>query len=537
VKQLKKRVWNLYRVSTKKQVNVDDDIPSQRKACHRFVDSKPDWEITNELYEKGISGWKKKADERDEVVEIKEAAINKEFDVLLVFMDDRIGRRDEETPFVVEFLINQGIEVWSVKDGQIKIDQHIDKLINYIRFWKAAGESENTSSRVKEYKANYAEEGYFQGGPATYGYKLVISDIPHLKKKDVFYKKEVPDEYESEIVKMIYDLYVNRHYGFRKIVDYLNSNGYRSRENNLFGVSTVQRMLQNPIYIGKKKYKSFRGKDGDTMPYKEELRIISDELFEAAQNLRKKRSDALKTDEKKGVPMSGQLMFSGLAFCEVCQSRLQGSYNYRETKKKKNPDEVYKRVEYRYRCPANKGTFNHEQNIWGARKYDKIIINQIKEIIRNMDLSIFIDKSIDKKKKGLSIKEMQLKNINKERDDYKKQLDKLNSEIAKSLFGESSFTPDQLSTAIRGIQDKFDEASEMIDYIEKELSQEKENYSDVRNMVEELKNWEEKFDAADNDLKKVMLSRVINKVYFGRDRVNIEFNDYIEDVLSLIEKS
>lgn len=97
---------------------------------------------------------------------------------------------------------------------------------------------------------------------------------------------------------------------------------------------------------------------------------------------------------------------------------------------------------------------------------------------------------------------MQLKNINKERDDYKKQLDKLNSEIAKSLFGESSFTPDQLSTAIRGIQDKFDEASEMIDYIEKELSQEKENYSDVRNMVEELKNWEEKFDAADNDLKK-----------------------------------
>lgn len=34
-----------------------------------------------------------------------------------------------------------------------------------------------------------------------------------------------------------------------------------------------------------------------------------------------------------------------------------------------------------------------------------------------------------------------------------------------------------------------------------------------------------------------MLSRVINKVYFGRDRVNIEFNDYIEDVLSLIEKS
>ena len=534
---LKKRVWNLYRVSSKKQVGIDDDIPMQRKECHRFVELHPDWEITNELYEKGISGWKKKADERDELVEIREAAINKKFDILLVFMNDRIGRRDEETPFVVQFLIEQGIEVWSVKEGQTKIEQHVDKLLNYIRFWQAAGESEKTSLRVKTNKANLAEEGYFQGGPATYGYKLVVSDIPHLKKKDVFYKKEVPDEYESEIVKLVFDLYVNRHYGYRKICDFLNLNGYKNRDNTLFGVSTISRMLQNSIYIGRKRYQSYRGKKGDTQPYKEELRIISDDLFEGEQAIKKQRREALNTDDKKGVPGSGKLMFSGLAFCEVCGIRLSGNYNYRETPKKGKPDEVYKRVEYRYRCPANKGTYNHEQNIWGARKYDKIIISQLKEIIRNMDLSVFIDKSIDKKKQVVNSKEKLLKNLEKEKGNYKKQLDKLNSEIAKSLFGESSFTPERLSSAINGIQEKYDEAVSNIQTVESELNQEKENYSDVRNMVEELKNWEEKFDEADNDLRKVMLSRVINKVYFGRDRVNIEFNDYIEEVLCLIEKS
>lgn len=534
---MKKRVWILYRVSSKRQVNVDDDIPMQRKECRRFAEGFSDWIITNELYEKGISGWKKRADERDELVEIREAAIEKEFDVLLVFMLDRIGRKDDETPFVVQFLIEQGIEVWSVKEGQTKIEQHVDKLLNYIRFWQAAGESDKTSIRVKTNKANLAEEGYFQGGPAIYGYKLVLSDTPHLKKKDVYYKKLVADEYEADIVKLIFELYVNRHYGYRKIVDYLNSNGYRSRDNVLFGVSTIQRILENPIYIGKKRYKSFRGKDGDTQPYKEELHIVPDELFEKAQEIKKKRRDALKTDTKKGIPMSGQLMFSGLAFCEVCGTRLSGSYNYRETEKKGKPDEVYKRVEYRYRCPANKGTYNHEQNIWGARKYDKIIMNHIKEMMRNMDLSVFIDRSIDKKKQGVTTKEKLLKTIKKEEENYKKQLDKLNSEIANALVGESSFTPEQLSVAIRGIQQKVDDVTNTIQTIESELLQEKENYSDVRNMVEELKNWEEKFDLADNDLKKVMLSRVINKVYFGRNRVNVEFNDYIEEVINLIEKS
>ena len=38
--------------------------------------------------------------------------------VLLVYMFDRLGRRDDETPFVVERFVKQGIEVWSSQEGQ-----------------------------------------------------------------------------------------------------------------------------------------------------------------------------------------------------------------------------------------------------------------------------------------------------------------------------------------------------------------------------------------------------------------------------------
>jgi len=85
-----KRVYTLYRVSTKKQVNVsenhDNDIPMQRGACKEFVKYRQDWEIVKEYEEKGVSGFKVSAKNRDAILDLQEAALNKEFDVLLVFM-------------------------------------------------------------------------------------------------------------------------------------------------------------------------------------------------------------------------------------------------------------------------------------------------------------------------------------------------------------------------------------------------------------------------------------------------------------------
>ena len=87
-----KRVNALYRVSTTKQVDVTkDDIPMQRIACRDFAKSNG-WVITHEYEEKGISGFKVSAEKRDAIQDLKEAALHQEFDILLVFMFDRLGR-------------------------------------------------------------------------------------------------------------------------------------------------------------------------------------------------------------------------------------------------------------------------------------------------------------------------------------------------------------------------------------------------------------------------------------------------------------
>ena len=148
-----KRIVCLYRVSTIGQVDKDD-IPMQKQSCRGFCRQHPGWEIVKEFSEKGVSGFKVSARDRDAIQEIQKMALQGEFDILLVFMFDRLGRKDDETPFVVEWFVKQNIEVWSAMEGQQRFDNHVDKLLNYIRYWQASGESIKTSSCLSlEYQA------------------------------------------------------------------------------------------------------------------------------------------------------------------------------------------------------------------------------------------------------------------------------------------------------------------------------------------------------------------------------------------------
>lgn len=159
----KKRVATLYRVSTKGQMD-GNDIPLQQRSCRGFIDSREDWILVKEYVEKGVSGFKVSAANRDIIQQAKEDAENGVFDVLLVFMFDRLGRKDDETPFVLEWFVKQGVEMWSVMEGQQKIEQHGDRLMNYLRFWQSSGESRKTSDRVNEKHVQMAEDGIYRGG-------------------------------------------------------------------------------------------------------------------------------------------------------------------------------------------------------------------------------------------------------------------------------------------------------------------------------------------------------------------------------------
>ena len=133
------RVYCLYRVSTNKQVDHDEnnqaDIPMQRKACHDFA-AKMGWVIVGEEQETGVSGYKVSADDRVKLQRIRKAVEQGEFDILLVFMYDQLGRNLNETPFIAEWFTKKGIHVWSVYEGEIIDAVDAERMLDYIRFWQ-----------------------------------------------------------------------------------------------------------------------------------------------------------------------------------------------------------------------------------------------------------------------------------------------------------------------------------------------------------------------------------------------------------------
>lgn len=275
-----KRVYSLYRVSTLGQVEKDD-IPTQKQCCREFCQWQTGWKIVKEFSEKGVSGFKVSAKDRDAIQEIQRDALEGKFDILLVFMFDRLGRKDDETPFVVEWFVKNGIEVWSAMEGQQRFDTHVDKLLNYIRYWQDSDESIKTSIRVKTRMEQLTQEGHYTGGGVPYGYRLEQQGRINKKNRSVF--DLTVDETEAEIVKLIFQKYVVESYGAYRLCKYLVEQGVRERKGKNIPTTSINRMIKNRIYTGvicNGECKS------EVLP---DLQIIDETLFQRAQEIMEKR--------------------------------------------------------------------------------------------------------------------------------------------------------------------------------------------------------------------------------------------------------
>ena len=242
---MSKKVRTLLRVSSKQQLH-EGDIPVQRAEAEQYIARQSDWVFDKEYIEKAVSAYKNSVEDREVLQKILADARAGEFNILLAYMSDRIGRQ-EEYSFYVAALNQLGIEVWTIKDGQLKTREHTDKLLNFIRFWQNEGESRKTSMRVKDARREMVKAGKFPGGRAPYGYKLVPSGMVNnhgrlLKKLEIVEK-------DAAVVKKIYDLAILKGMGYEKISRTLNDEGILSAAGSKWKPAAIAGILKNPIYI------------------------------------------------------------------------------------------------------------------------------------------------------------------------------------------------------------------------------------------------------------------------------------------------
>lgn len=194
----------------------------------------------------------------------------------------------------------------------------------------AQEESANMSKRVKFGKKINAEKGRVPN--LCYGY---------IKIKGDYFNLQINEE-EAEIVREIFDLYVNQGYGSHKIAKLLNDRGLKSLRGVPWSTTAVSRLLKNKIYAGyiingKSEVSDFiektrRKKDeGEWIEiHRPELQIVPLEIWEKAQNVNETNNSGLEaTIHKK---RSNKHLFSTLINCSVC------GYSFRRSSRKRKND-------------------------------------------------------------------------------------------------------------------------------------------------------------------------------------------------------
>ena len=165
------------------------------------------------------------------------------------------------------------------------------------------------------------QQGNFIGQKAPYGYEKTI--IMEGKKKCHTLK---PIEAEAEVVRMIFDMYVNKDMGRVRIAHHLNELGVPTRTGGLWAQDTIKTMLENDHYRGKVRWnwrktvniiedgevKQVRPKTkvGEYLIYDgKQPAIVSEELFMAARE-KQGRNHRAKPETKVRNPLAG------LLFCQ-----------------------------------------------------------------------------------------------------------------------------------------------------------------------------------------------------------------------------
>lgn len=521
----KPRMLILLRNSTKKQAEkivkedgrIEYDIPLQRSILRPWGERLGYEVLKEELVEGGVSGYKISAENRDEIVRLKAMADRHEFEALGIYMSDRLGRIADETPLIVSFLNARGIKVLSYTEGEISSKTHNDKLMTYLRYWQAEGESLKTSIRIKDANEKCVEQGKWRGGTPPYGYRSVSNGTLNFKGRPIFDVEIDPET--SQVVKRIFQLYLD-HYSTKSIARILNDENIPTRRGTLWANNTVSKILNNKLYTGIYELGKASGTVRVISPVMENLKFIEDDTFNQVQAMLKENK--LIKDGKRPT-VRGSLLLTGLLYCE-CGLKCTGHTQVYKTTRVDGSEYIHESRFYRcgaHRLPK-KGQCNKKP--FNADKLEKIVIDDAKKFLLETDIDKLIENQEDKIKTQEKALIEQGKKIARDMTQKEKEVSKLKEEVYKVLIGQSQFSEKLLN--------------EIIETKEKELVDLKERHSETESRIQDLKvvleqqrvisgdlkDWGKRFDLQDMKEKKAMLIDLINKITIYDEKIEVRYN-------------
>lgn len=503
-----KKCFLYSRVSTEMQVE-GYSLEAQKNCLKKFAE-REEMQIVDYYEEAGKSG--KSIEGRPAFKKMLSAIESgQSVDYILVYKLSRFGRNAADILNSLEFIQTYDVNLICIEEG-IDSSQTSGKLLISVLSAVAEIERENILEQTMNGRREKARQGLWNGGPAPYGYSL----------KD---NKLYINEDEAELVRLIYEKYVNTTIGYTGIAKYLNLQGIKKvvrtgRMTEDWNAHFINLILDNPVYCGKiaygrrtlekvkgkkNEYKRINASDYITVDGLHEP-LVSEEVWNKAQE--KRQATGKKFASKYGKDRTHLL--TGLLKCPVCGGPM---YANRHCWTKK--DGTYKEVGY-YVCGKNKhdrGKFCDYKADLKKSVIEPLVIEAVKEIVSEKYFAQAIKDRIGSIGKNDDI-DKEIRNFENRLNEIELNKARLEKEIDTLPF-DAKFRERKLhdmNARLDGMYETIAEIEELIaDANLRKKAMEQEAVT-LENIYQILLNFSELFDIIHEDEQKNLLTYLIKEI-------------------------
>ena len=285
------------------------------------------WTFVPGYIDEGISGISTR--KRENFNRMIDDAGKDMFDLVITKEISRFARNTLDSIQFTRQLISHGVGVFFQNDNINTFDEDAELRLS-IMSSIAQDELRKLSSRIKFGHQQAIKDGVVLGNSRIFGY---VKDNGKL----------VIDEDQAVMVRELFELYASNRYSMKQIEEIFWEKGYRNYNGKKIAHTTMSNMISNPKYKGyyagnkvkvvdmfTKKQKNlppeewviFKDESGEIVPA-----IVSEELWERANKVLKRRSDDVK--HRQGICNHANLL-TGKLFCTCC-----GAPYYRKDSKDK----------------------------------------------------------------------------------------------------------------------------------------------------------------------------------------------------------
>lgn len=497
--ELPLKVTYYARVSTDKYEQLNS-LENQVTYYENYIKENSKWTFVEGYVDEGISGTS--TNKRDSFKRMIRDGKNGKFNLIITKEISRFARDTLDSISYTRKLLEYGVGVFFQYD-HINTFNSDSELRLTIMASIAQEEVRKLSERVKFGFQRSIESGKVLGNDFIWGYK-----------KDKC--KLVVVEEEAEIIRKIFDMYVNEHLGMRSIGNKLAAEGILNKNGKPFQQGTIKYILTNPKYKGyycgnKTRVIDYHTKqrvninEEDWKLYEDNINvppIVSEYIWNKAQEIVKSRSDRFSTHKEV---YQNRYPFSGKILCM--------NHNTTYRRKKQISSGKKKKVVITWRCShfLKYNTTGCDGPILYDDELKEIVgksilkyisnvsivddlIKEYKTIEDNKDYSKDIEKKKDEIERLERSKSKILDLIVKElinEDDFKKQSDEIVSNIHK-LENEIS----ELETKSKGILTNYKYLEEVR---KKALEKLKYENADIDSLIYEFLEKIEVYKLNDNN--------------------------------------